>query len=89
MAGGAFFAFFLRRIFPVFAKISPRGVYYEKAVYSHLCDLRCRPSIQHFCVTNVLNIKATSASFGLGILFSDFELRISELSGVSHSQPCR
>ena len=29
------------------------------------------------------------ASFGLGLLFSDFESRISELSGVFHSHSCR
>ena len=30
-----------------------------------------------------------TASFGLELFFSDFELRISELSAVSHSRSCR
>ena len=37
----------------------------------------------------VNNRIVTLASFGLEFIFSDFELRISELSGVSHSQSFR
>ena len=43
----------------------------------------------HYIDFVILTLLLQLGSFGLEPVFSDFELRISEVSGVSRSQSCR